>query len=504
MSASGTQTGSSVSLSVDESHLSSPAADDQFDVLATPKARFDAVRCALALRELVSTERTHVSGLKLLKATGDVLRERNEVELTEWKRVFGSCSNILSAHTDFLCHIEQAVAETVAKDGFVEKLKELRRIINSGQNETKDDSLEIKQLLEVVRTVSGIVSKFAPSFRAASALIYTYESALSSSRIIGRDVIARALFDAETRLANKNAVRTKRVSTGGGDLGALLILPVQRLPRYKLLLSEIENQVTARFETASIVARAVQDVERLTRGINDGKHDFDRMCARQRMQLELINLHTSESDETESFLSKSKTELAKLDLAIDLRSRVSRLRRMTLVRALGRRTKRALRARHRQSAVRLYLFDDSLIIARRVDDAKSPRARPRGRKSPLAMFFRSFGTDDSNEIESKAANEAPESDESIDLCDCFWYERFNGESTEPWRFKVKKDLNFSNGIEALPGDAKQNCEMVLRYGFDETAKEAKGGSKLHFEFESRIQRDAWYIYSTVWHKKASL
>ena len=64
------------------------------------------------------------------------------------------------------------------------------------------------------------------------------------------------------------------------DLSSLLIMPIQRVPRYKMLLAQIMKH--ARHKDTVVLRRAIDHLEEVTMYINEqkrGAEELERVCA---------------------------------------------------------------------------------------------------------------------------------------------------------------------------------------------------------------------------------
>src|SRR5690349_12017086 len=73
------------------------------------------------------------------------------------------------------------------------------------------------------------------------------------------------------------------------DLESLLITPIQRVPRYVLLLSEVVKHTPATHPDQADLAKALQSMRRVADVINERKRDSEKTSEVLRVARQLIN-----------------------------------------------------------------------------------------------------------------------------------------------------------------------------------------------------------------------
>lgn len=209
--------------------------------LTKTAAKNEAERLKIA-EELVSTEKTYVKGLKAV-SHGFVkrLQVRNDVEslktyLTpkEITRVF---LNILDIYD--LNH---------------RLYRDLKKIMHAGRLLTSD--------------LPKLLHSYTPFFRLYQSFVTEYEKAM---KFMAEMKVTRPFFTSFMEL--NEAVEGKKISD-------LMIQPVQRIPRYLLLLKGIVKLTGPDDPTLPDLRRALQQMESMAKQIN---HSFEEVEARSRV-----------------------------------------------------------------------------------------------------------------------------------------------------------------------------------------------------------------------------
>ena len=178
---------------------------------STPKPTAGTMRvCERVILEIIETERAYVGHLSTLASVFiDPLQQRA-----------GTRGEVLSeaAITNVFGNVKQL---HVLNDRF---LGELERAMDTGALCSLDTSLER------IKRVSDVFLDFSPFFKMYKSFA---AHALSGPQIerLRRQVPAFSSF-----------LKKNRDATQGQSLGSLMIMPVQRVPRYKLLLGELLKQ----------------------------------------------------------------------------------------------------------------------------------------------------------------------------------------------------------------------------------------------------------------------
>ena len=181
--------------------------DDEKDEIADAK-KAKALRCRdQALLELVETEKTYVNGLgKLIIIYMNPLKQNNYriISISDHQTIFPSVvSTIYNLHNQLLAELDY----------------------NYHHNNDSKESITIR--------IGKVLIKYAELFKMYQIYMNGYERACKALQIIKKK---NKKF---TKWLNSQSVKT---SLSAGDLESLLILPIQRIPRYQLLLKEIIKQ----------------------------------------------------------------------------------------------------------------------------------------------------------------------------------------------------------------------------------------------------------------------
>jgi hypothetical protein len=189
----------------------------------------------LVVREIVCTEETYVANLRL--AADHYMRPLQELMREEVWTIFGGWAEIISYNTKFLTL--------------------LRSLVGAGGVGYHTSAGLAKAFLSAEFEAMRGYGKFVKAFDRANAKAESLMHSNGSSAQI-RELLQRTAKE-----------------DGGLQLRDLLIQPVQRFPRYKLLLNEYLKSLSTVSSHCGELGRAVQRVVEMTQEFNEEKRRFD-------------------------------------------------------------------------------------------------------------------------------------------------------------------------------------------------------------------------------------
>eukprot|EP01084_Bolivina_argentea_P139540 245470_1 len=196
------------------------------------KAKLRLLRREKATQELVDTETTYCTLLGLLI-------EHYVKPLSDYKLVSNDQHNALFPQLQIIKGLS---------DKFLEDLKK-RREDNWDPHKTK---------------LSDLFETFTPYFRMYQGYVNNHEKSVA---------LMRKLNEKEKWV---EYAQTVRPLCQRFDLASLLILPIQRIPRYKLLLSEILKNTPEKHPDCNDLKESLEKVQETSLQINSRMKEFDR------------------------------------------------------------------------------------------------------------------------------------------------------------------------------------------------------------------------------------
>jgi hypothetical protein len=186
--------------------------------------------------ELISTERSYVSSLnQLCEVFVEPLKTTKLISAEDYNIIFGGIQSIVQINREFL----ESSLEPLSSENAVRRDKTKRR------------------LTETSAQVGRTFQKFAPIFAMYSKFVSTYETSANKLHELRKSKKKFQKFLDEQ--AKKKA--------NGMSLESFLIMPIQRVPRYKMLLAELlkhtlngrddHNDLTIALERISTVAMKI-------------------------------------------------------------------------------------------------------------------------------------------------------------------------------------------------------------------------------------------------------
>ncbi|KAI9226481.1 MAG: Dbl homology domain-containing protein, partial [Piptocephalis tieghemiana] len=195
-------------------------------------------RRARVVEEILETERTYVRELETLdRLYIQKSRESGVLTLEEIRTVFGDIGGLELFHR---AHLLPALEEAVSSAG------------EGGIGEAR---------------VGRVFAQHSAYIKMYSAYVNNMDRSLHT---ITSSLAHRSDW---TRLALEARADPSHTQLG---LQGFLLLPVQRIPRYRLLLDELSGSTPAEHEDAKDLEVALREMHRRAEEINERKRDFER------------------------------------------------------------------------------------------------------------------------------------------------------------------------------------------------------------------------------------
>ncbi|KAJ3895110.1 hypothetical protein GG344DRAFT_39653 [Lentinula edodes] len=275
------------------------------------KIKDDKAKRAMVAKEILTTERTYVKGLQELMdiyikpacanvtvLSGVGSSKETVVPAPERKIVFGAVDALISFHKEsFLPSLEKAVAPLMKP---------------SSSKEDLDGQLS----LAVATSVGDMFWKYAAFMRMYSTYINNFDSAVqrvkhwSSSSSPSNTTLSPSSSTSQlatmglamSAMSNPNAVAEGAVNAGAPNLSSgqrkrirqylkrcrlnpqhsqlnlegYLLLPIQRIPRYRLLLEELRRSTPLPYDyMEDQLDRALNEISSLANNMNEGKREAE-------------------------------------------------------------------------------------------------------------------------------------------------------------------------------------------------------------------------------------
>ena len=235
--------------------------DDKRESGATPKAELCRDH---ALRELVETEKTYVNGLaKLIIIYMRPLRQDDYgiISISDHQSIFPSAvGTIYNLHNQLLAELDYTFYH------------------NTQQMDNES----------MTSRIGKVLIKYSELFKMYTVYLQQYERAQKALSLIRK----------KNKKFNK-WLRTQYVKTSlsAGDLENLLILPIQRIPRYQLLLKEIIKQtekICANHNDLNDLNKTYRQILDITQLIESKMREFDKRQKVAQIANRFGNLSASE------------------------------------------------------------------------------------------------------------------------------------------------------------------------------------------------------------------
>lgn len=216
------------------------------------------------LRSLINERNilTTKTRIKVLSALDDVSRDASRLQQEERERHMraNAIQEILTSEASYLQQLETIMKffmEPLRTKDFVSQA-EWNALFGNIETLYKVNGALLEELKTNPENVAAAFLKLAPYFKLYSVYAYDYKQIVSILQEMHKSNVRLAAFitSQETRPEVSN------------KLAALLIVPIQRIPRYRLLLQEVLSHTTPFQQDYYTLQSALQEVERTARHIN--------------------------------------------------------------------------------------------------------------------------------------------------------------------------------------------------------------------------------------------
>ncbi|GAM28426.1 hypothetical protein SAMD00019534_116020 [Acytostelium subglobosum LB1] len=212
------------------------------------------------LEELVKTERTYTNYLSVIdEVFSQPMLKRNVIGKENHKELFSSIDPIIAFHRDFfqelaICYNsfswDAAIQSSqVSMDDGASGSGKSKQIINNNNKKKNQNHVSLEASIDF----TDIFNK--------------HKSSVAS-------FLEKARADPQCN---------------GQDLSSLLIMPVQRLPRYVLLLNELLKNTPPGHRNVKILEFCINGIKSVTQFINEAKRDDENLSKMQEFQETLID-----------------------------------------------------------------------------------------------------------------------------------------------------------------------------------------------------------------------
>lgn len=216
------------------------------------------------LRSLINERNilTTKTRIKVLSDLDDVSRDTHRLKQDERERHLraNAIQEILTSEASYLQQLETIMKffmEPLRVKDFVSQA-EWNALFGNVETLYKVNGALLDELKVNPENVAAAFLKLAPYFKLYSVYAYDYKQIVSILQEVHRSnpKLATFISGQETRPEVSN------------KLAALLIVPIQRIPRYRLLLQEVLSHTTPFQQDYYTLQNALQEVERTARHIN--------------------------------------------------------------------------------------------------------------------------------------------------------------------------------------------------------------------------------------------
>ncbi|XP_071870354.1 putative protein tag-52 [Bombus fervidus] len=211
------------------------------------------------------------------------LNEHNQKQYEEKEKdlKFQAIHEILTTEATYLRQLE------ILMEYFVQPMIE-RKLLHHSLLSTLSENIKtlynvsgelIKELKQDPRNIAGAFHKLAPFFKLYSVYAYDYEQILSVLQIKQEN-------DTEFKdFISKQETRPEV----GRKLPSILITPIQRVPRYKLLLREVLQHTSNKHKEYNLLQACLVEVEKAARHINTFIEQYEESQKLLRLQKCIVN-----------------------------------------------------------------------------------------------------------------------------------------------------------------------------------------------------------------------
>ncbi|KAN0023556.1 hypothetical protein ACTFIV_007942 [Dictyostelium citrinum] len=255
----------------------------------------------LILEEIIQTEKSYVTYLSAIQEVYiDPLRNQHKSLIKEEhiKSIFLT-EDLLKFHVEFFTELAICYNSFSWSNDILPPNSLTKTTVTTNQNRlstvttttttfsspnSKPQKLKEITSLESTVAITNIFNKNQENFK------------MYSNYIIGYDASVTLLARLRKKKDFSNFLEKCRNDSrcNGLDLNSILIMPVQRLPRYVLLLSELIKQTPPNHPNVKLLNKCLKGIKEVTSFINEAKRDDDNQIKTQQLQetiIEKVNIH---------------------------------------------------------------------------------------------------------------------------------------------------------------------------------------------------------------------
>ncbi|EGG14226.1 pleckstrin domain-containing protein [Cavenderia fasciculata] len=242
------------------------------------------------LDEIISTEKTYVNYLCVIEEVYlEPMRKQKITSTENIEAIFSTVDQIVSFHRDFFTELASTyntfswISSTVTPPTRVTTVTTSNSTtITTTTTTTISPKQKITNTFEAILAILDVFNKHRSNFKIYSSYIVAYDNAIST------------LNRLKKKSSFNNFIEKCRTDSrsNGQDINSLIIMPVQRLPRYVLLLNELLKNVP-NLNIYSNITKSLESciggVKNVTQFVNDAKKDDDMMARLKELQDALLD-----------------------------------------------------------------------------------------------------------------------------------------------------------------------------------------------------------------------
>ncbi|KAG8830814.1 hypothetical protein FRC17_004181 [Serendipita sp. 399] len=252
------------------------------------KVKDDKNKRAMIVKEIVSTERTYVKLLTELvdiyvkpataPVTGIASSKETVVPASERKIVFNGLESLWSFHKDSFCpSLEQAAKTLEASD-------------DADGQASAQAAFKVAQVFvshaAFLRMYSTYINNFDNAMRrtkqwtdksVATAVVNSGAASTIGAAAANADANAQSTLTPSQKKRIKQYLKKCRTHPRHSQMNmeAYLLLPVQRIPRYRLLFEELVRATPTNPDTPDVLQKALDEITVLASNMNEGKREAE-------------------------------------------------------------------------------------------------------------------------------------------------------------------------------------------------------------------------------------
>ena len=224
---------------------------------------------------------------------------------TEEKISHGSSKSPASVNT-----VGTATFLTIIKPDKNKKKKASKRLTFLGKDEHKDEK---KVPAEKAKTIGTVFKETVPFMKLYTQYINNYDDVIATVRECRKENPALDKFLKECKKSKPEC--------RGMDINSFLILPVQRIPRYQLLLRELIKNTPTSYEDYALLEASYNEIVKVANHLNSMKRKKEALMTTLTVQKRIMtlgeeykNLMNSDGNNESTQATLEKLNLHKLSL----------------------------------------------------------------------------------------------------------------------------------------------------------------------------------------------